>query len=142
MPAVAIDTSVLLEFRRENGANYDSAQAIVNGIDEGTLPTARVTDYVTLETLNWLHGRKRHDLAVDTYDRLTNSAGFEIVHSAQKDFTRAVDLFRTHDVAFGDATIAAYMERTGIEYLYAFDREDFGTFDWVTRLDTADNPFA
>lgn len=142
MPAVAIDTSVLLEFRRENGANYDSAQAIVNGIDEGTLPTARVTDYVTLETLNWLHGRKRHDLAVDTYDRLTNSAGFEIVDSAQKDFTRAVDLFRTHDVAFGDATIAAYMERTGIEYLYAFDREDFGTFDWVTRLDTADNPFA
>jgi predicted nucleic acid-binding protein len=142
MPAVAIDTSVLLEFRRENGANYDSAQAIVNGIDEGTLSTARVTDYVTLETLNWLHGRKRHDLAVDTYDRLTNSAGFEIVDSAQKDFTRAVDLFRTHDVAFGDATIAAYMERTGIEYLYAFDREDFGTFDWVTRLDTADNPFA
>ena len=135
MPAVAIDTSVLLEFRRENGANYDSAQAIVNGIDEGTLSTARVTDYVTLETLNWLHGRKRHDLAVDTYDRLTNSAGFEIVDSAQKDF-------RTHDVAFGDATIAAYMERTGIEYLYAFDREDFGTFDWVTRLDTADNPFA
>lgn len=114
----------------------------MNGIDEGTLPTARVTDYVTLETLNWLHGRKRHDLAVDTYDRLTNSAGFEIVDSAQKDFTRAVDLFRTHDVAFGDATIAAYMERTGIEYLYAFDREDFGTFDWVTRLDTADNPFA
>ncbi len=142
MPAVAIDTSVLLEFRRENGANYDRAQEIVTGIDTGTLPTAHVTDYVILETLNWLHGRKRHDLAVDTHDRLTDSAGFEIVDSAQKDFTRAVELFRSRDVAFGDATLAAYMERTGLEYLYAFDRHDFDTFDWITRLDTADNPFA
>jgi predicted nucleic acid-binding protein len=141
MPVVAIDTTVLLEYRRENGANYDRAQAIVGGIDDGALPTARVTDYVALETLNWLHGRKRHDLAVDTYDRLHDSAGFEVVDSAQKDFTRAVDLFRTHDVTFGDATIAAYMERTGTEYLYTFDPH-FDRFDWVTRLNTPDNPFA
>jgi hypothetical protein len=141
MAVAAIDTTVLLEFRRENGAQYDQAQAIVTGIDDGALPTARVTDYVALETLNWLHGRKRHDLAVDTYDRLNDSAGFEVVDSAQKDFTRAVELFRTHDVAFGNATIAAYMDRTGLEYLYSFD-DDFDRFDWVTRLDTADNPFA
>ena len=97
--------------------------------------------YVALETLNWLQARKRHDLAVDTFERLNDSAGFEVVDAAQKDFTRAVDLFRTHDVAFGDATIAAYMERESIEYLYAFE-DDFDRFDWITRLDTADNPFA
>jgi len=34
------------------------------------------------------------------------------------------------------------MERTGIEYLYAFDRDDFGVFDWVSRLNTADDAFA
>jgi hypothetical protein len=33
------------------------------------------------------------------------------------------------------------MDRTGIEYLYTFDDEDFGPFAWVTELDTADNPF-
>jgi predicted nucleic acid-binding protein len=93
-----------------------------------------------LETLSWLHRRRRHDLAVDTFDRLTDSAGFEVVDAAQRDFTRAVDLFRTHDVAFGDATIAAYMERESIEYLYSFD-DHFDRFDWVTRLDTAHNPF-
>jgi predicted nucleic acid-binding protein len=142
MPVVAVDTTVLLEYRRENGDNFAHAQAIVDGIDDGTLPTAHVTDYVTLETLNWLHGRKRHDLAIDTYDRLSESAGFEVVDSAQKDFVRAVELFRKYDVAFGDATIAAYMDRTGIEYLYTFDSEDFDRFDWVTRLDTAHDPFA
>ena len=140
MPVAAIDTTVLLEYRRENRARYDRAQDIVNRIDDGMLPTARVTNYVALETLNWLHGRKRHDLAVDTFDRLNDSAGFEVVDAAQKDFTRAVDLFRTRDVAFGDATIAAYMGRESIECLYSFD-DHFDRFDWVTRLDTADNPF-
>ena len=45
MPVAAIDTTVLLEYRRENGTNYDRAQDIVDHIDDGTLPTARVTNY-------------------------------------------------------------------------------------------------
>ncbi|MFT4922005.1 MAG: putative nucleic acid-binding protein, partial [Haloarculaceae archaeon] len=61
---------------------------------------------------------------------------------AQKDYHRAVDLFDDHEqLAFGDATIAAYMDRTGIEYLYSFD-DDFDQLGWITRLDTADNPFS
>jgi len=54
-----------------------------------------------------------------------------------------VEVFEAHDTpAFGDTTIAAYMQRTDTEYLYSFDTEDFGSFRWVTRLDTADNPFS
>jgi len=52
-----------------------------------------------------------------------------------------MELFETYDgLAFGDATIAAYMERTDVKYLYSFD-DDFDALDWVTRLETADNPF-
>jgi len=142
MPVAAIDTTVLLEYRRENGANHERAQNIVDGVDSGTLPTTRVTDYVKLETLNWLHTRGRHDFGIDTYERLDRSTGFEIVHSAQKDFTKAISLFLDRDVTFGDATIAADMGRTDIEYLYTFDTEDFGGFDCVTPLVTADNSFS
>ncbi len=92
-------------------------------------------------TLNWLHERQRHDIAIDLRTRLSNSAGFELVHSAQKDFHRAVELFETYDgLAFGDATIVAYMEREGIEFLYSFD-DDFDGLDGITRLDTATNPY-
>ena len=50
-------------------------------------------------------------------------------------------LFRRYgEISFVDSTIAAYMEREGIEYLYSFD-DDFDALDGVTRLDTADNPF-
>ena len=143
MPVTLVDTGVLIGAADTDDQHHETALGIVNAIDLGDLPTARVTNYVVLETLNWIHQRKEHSTAVDFYQRLTESAGFEVVQCAQKDYQRAVELFNTYGrPAFGDATIAAYMERTDIEYLYSFDREDFGLFDWVTRLDTADNPFA
>jgi len=114
---------------------------IVRGIDHGDLPTGRVTNYIILETLNWIHNRKRHAKAAETYERLNQSAGFEVLNAPQKDFTRALELFENYEnLSFGDATIAAYMQRTDTEYLYSFD-DDFDRLECITRLDTADNPF-
>lgn len=142
MPVAVVDSNVLIDYRDEQSPGHDRAQEIVHAIDRGNLPTGRVTNYVVLETLNWLHTRLRHDLAIDTLRRIDESAGFEVHHSAQKDFSRATEFFETYvGLSFGDATIAAYMEREEIEYLYSFD-EDFDAVDGLTRLDIADNPFA
>lgn len=142
MPVAIVDTSVLVAYRDDTDPDHETAQEIVGAIDHGALPRGRITNYVVLETLNWLHTRERHDLAVDTYHRLVASAGFEIVQTAQKDFTRAVELFETYEgPSFGDATIVAYMERTGLEYVYTLDPDDFDVYDWSTPLTTPTNPF-
>ncbi|PSQ52555.1 VapC toxin family PIN domain ribonuclease [Halobacteriales archaeon SW_8_65_20] len=141
MPATVIDSNVLIDYKDTGGDRHERAETLVRGFDSSTLPTARVTNYVLLETLNWIHERRRHDIALDLQHRLTDSAGFELINAAQKDFHRAVELFETYEtLAFGDATIAAYMERTDLEYLYSFD-DDFDQLNWITRLDTAENPF-
>jgi predicted nucleic acid-binding protein len=80
-------------------------------------------------------------MAVEIYDRLHTSAGFEIHHAAQKDFGRARELFETYEeLSFGDATIVAYMEREDVDYLYSFDA-DFDAVESVSRLTTPTNPF-
>ena len=136
-----IDTGVLVSMADSDDEHHDVAMRIVRGIDHGDLPTARVTDYVALETLNWIHSRKRHETAVETYERLNQSAGFEVLHAAQKDFAKAVNLFQTYaGLSFGDATIVAYMQREEIEHLYSFD-DDFDTIQGITRLETPENPF-
>ena len=141
MAVAVVDTGVLIGMADADDEYHDTAMEIVHEMDHGDLPTGRVTNYIVLETLNWIHNRKRHSKAVETYERLNQSAGFEVLHAAQKDFPSAVDLFQTYDgLSFGDATIAAYMQREGIEYLYSFDG-DFDTLDGITRLETADNPF-
>lgn len=142
MAIVAIDSNVLIDYKdTSHGERHQRAEDIVYAVDTGELPTARVTNYVLLETLNWIHERQRHDIAVDLRQRLSDSAGFELSFSPQKDFYRAVEFFEMHDsLSFGDATLAAYMDREGIEYLYSFDG-DFDEIEWITRLATPDNPF-
>jgi len=142
MAVAVVDSNILIDYKdTSSDSRHERAENIIYAIDGGELPTARITNYVLLESLNWIHERQRHDIAVDLRTRLSDSAGFELVHSAQKDFHRAVELFETYDgLAFGDATIAAYMEREGIEYLYSFD-DDFDALGGITRLETPDNPF-
>jgi len=142
MAVAVVDTTVLLARADSTDPNHEAATGIVGGIDRGDLPTGRVTDYVVLEALNWIHTRQYHRTAVETYRRLVASAGFEVVGTARKDFSRAVELFETYETpAFGDATIAAYMEREGIEYVYTFDPDDFAVFDWATPLEQPTDPF-
>lgn len=142
MAVAVVDTSVFIGMVDTDDQHHDVAMEIVREIDHGNLPTGRITNYVLLETLNWIHSRQRHQKAIETYSRLNQSAGFELVHAAQKDFTTAIDHFKQHEgLAFGDATIAAYMEREGIEYVYSFD-DDFDGVDGIIRLDTPDNPFS
>jgi len=141
MAVVGIDSNVLIAMASQRDTHHEAGQAIVEGIDEGDLPTARVTNYVVAEVLNFIHERHTHTFALDTYGRIEQSAGFEIVHAAKTDYTTAVDLFETYEgVSFVDATIAAYLSREGIEYLYSFD-DDFDALDELTRLATVANPF-
>jgi len=142
MAVGVVDANILIDYKDTSpDTRHERAENIVYAIDRGNLPTARVTNYVRLETLNWIYERQRHDIAVDLKGRLANSAGFELVHCAQKDFHRAMELFEGYEsLSFGDATIVAYMQRTGIENLYSFD-DDFDGIEGITRLDTADNPF-
>ena len=110
-------------------------------INSGALPTAWVTNYVLLESLNWIHERQRQHIAVDLRSRLADSAGFELVQCAQKDFHRGGEPFDGHErLSFGDAITAAYMERTGIENLCSFNH-NFDGIGSILGPETAEDPF-
>lgn len=142
MAVAVVDSNVLIDYKNTgHGDRSRRADEIVHAVDRGDLPTCRIPDAVLLESLNWIHKRQRHDIAVDLRRRLSESSGFELVPTAAKDRNRAIELFEIHDgLAFGDAAIAAYMERTEIEYLFSFD-DDFDALDDVTRLASAVDPF-
>lgn len=141
MAVAVVDTVVLVGLADAEDQHHDAAAEIVGRMDHGELPTGRVTNYVVLETLNWIHNRHRHGTAVELYHRLHESAGFEILQAVQRDYERAVELFESYEgLAFGDATTVAYMEREDVEYLYSFD-DDFDAVNGITRLETPVDPF-
>ena len=70
----------------------------------------------------------------------TTTALRKLSEVSKVDFNASQAFFRRcGEISFVDSTIAAYMEREGIEYLYSFD-DDFDVLDGVTRLETADSP--
>lgn len=141
MAVALVDSSVLIGAASARDQHHDDASSIVHALDSGDFPTGHVTNYALTETLNFVHERMGHADAADLLDRLVESAGFELVHAPQSDFDAGRSLFRQHDgLAFGDATIAAYMRREEIQHLYSFD-DDFDAVPEITRLSTADNPF-
>ena len=142
MMAVALlDTNVLFASASAHDEYHGRSREIIRGIDHGVLPDAIITNYVVAETLNLSGEKLGADAANQMLDRLIGGAHFQIGHAPKTDFTAAQALFRRHtELTFVDATIAAYLDREDIEYLYSFD-DDFDVVDGLTRLDTVTNPF-
>lgn len=142
MPVAFLDSNVLIGAVSRRDQDHDRALEILRGIDRGDLPTARVTNYVLAEAVSYVHSRESHGTAVDLYDRLKTGSEFEFVHAPKSSFFEAEAQFRTYErLSFVDATLVAELRRTGATYLYSFD-DDFDGIDGVSRLDTADDPFA
>lgn len=140
MTAALLDTDVLFATASARDEYDDRAREIVRGIDHGELPDAIVTNYVVGETLNLSGEKLSPDAANGMLDRLVEERHFEIDHAPKAEFNAAQAVFRQHpELSFIDATIVAYMDRNGIEYLYSFD-DDFDVVPGLTRLDTVDNP--
>lgn len=145
MPDVVIDSNIVLDARNENAKRHETAQPIFQGIDRGELPRARVVNYVVPEILHPLQKRIRKEVAVETFDRLQESRGYNLVHIPQGVHTDGERLYRVHDATGGpewvDTIIAAYMKSENLEYIYSFD-DDFDVFEGITRLNSAVDPFA
>ena len=141
MAVALLDTNVLFASASARDEYHGRAQEIISGIDHGKLPEAIITNYVLAETLNLAGERLGPEMANQILDRLIEGTHFEIVHAPKADFNAAQALFRQYsELSFVDSTIAAYMDRKDIEYLYSFD-DDFDAVNALSRLDTADNPF-
>lgn len=141
MQAALVDTNVLIAAASARDEHHEVGRAIVTGADTGTGPRLRVTNYVLAETLNYVSERAGQDQAVELYDRLDSSTGFELVRATKSDDRTAIDLFRSSDsLSFVDATLGAFAGRTGVEYCYSFD-DDLDELGTVARLDTAVDPY-
>jgi predicted nucleic acid-binding protein len=131
---VAVDTNVLVGRTLRRDQYHEDATEIVGIMDRGKVPVAHVNSYVVAETMNLVGGRAGKEVAVELYDTLVESAGFELRYATKKDFQEADAIHRKYDsLSFVDSVTVAYMLREEIEYLYSFD-DDFDSLESITRL--------
>lgn len=140
MPQAVIDANVLIAARLARDQHHDRALKLATAFDSGDLLPCYVPSDVLQEVMNYLQARSTHDQAVETLDALVESSGYEIVQTSTHDFDAGRSVFRVYEgLSLTDAIIVAFMQRTGIEYIYSFD-DDFDAVDDITRLDTPVGP--
>lgn len=142
MARALVDATVVIAFADPDDEDHDRGEATVRAIDHGKLPTGVILHEALVEVLNFVNERQGDEKATHLLDSLEESAHYRLPYAPKGNVGRSRALFRQYpEFSFGDALQAAFMESEGIEYIYSFD-DDFDAVDGLTRLDTAENPFA
>ncbi len=138
-----VDTTVLYAAGNRSEVNrHADALAIVRGADHGELPVLVVPDVVLVETMNGLHRDVGAHHASEMLRRLEEGANFQLTREPRAVWDHGLELFRTYDrLSLADAIQVAAARHSGITAIYSFDA-GFDGFEELTRLTTADNPFA
>lgn len=141
MTRAVLDATVIIAAADEDDEDHDTGLAILQGVDHGDLPRGVVVSDALHESLNYVHERKGHAMAVDILDRFVHGAQFELPYNPKKNYGTARSLFRSDgELNFGDSLITAFARNEGIEYIYSFD-DDYDRVDDIDRLNVAMNPY-
>lgn len=139
---VLIDSDVIIGAALERDQHHDRAKPIVDGIDQGRLPKAVLSDYIYMEVVNYLTKKLNTEDCCDFLNRLVASENYRIYRVADRHYKAGKDdIYYTHSqLSLTDAVSVAFIYDTPIEYCYSFD-DDFDPIEDVARLNTDVNPF-
>jgi predicted nucleic acid-binding protein len=95
---------------------------------------AHVTDYVVLETVNYLLRKAGFEVALETLNLFRIHERIKVINVDDQLYERTCEIFMHHPgLSITDASIVAAMEKVGVKELYSFDG-GFDELEWVERL--------
>ena len=129
-----VDTDILIRLLTGDDPQKQAAgQALFESVEQGSLtlaaPATVIADAVYVLSSPRLYAQPRAQVAA-MLTRLVRLAHFKI--GQRRTVLRALDLYGTTNLDFGDAMIVANMQRVGSPALYSYD-QDFDGIQGVTR---------
>lgn len=129
-----IDSNIVLcHFHGEHPDHSPRSTALLAGIERGELE-AQLSDMVVFETVFTLERSYKVPKARIRDAMLALLALPGIVLPGKQRYIRIFEIYVEHNLPFGDAYIAAEMERHGATELYSFDKQ-FDRIPGMTRLE-------
>jgi predicted nucleic acid-binding protein len=136
MPEAYVDTSVLIRLVTGDNVQRQAASAgLLERVQAGELklaiPVTVVSEAAYVLTSRSVYGLPRAEVSAILSDLIALDG---LMLEGKQTVARALAIFGTHNVDFGDAMIVASMEADGATELYTYDR-DFARFEWINRLE-------
>lgn len=128
-----IDSVIWIGAKLERDQWHGKSKIIIQEFLNRKIKTAYVTDYIVLESVNFLLRKAGFNTALETLNLFRNHERIRILNVNGKLFDETCKIFSTYPgLSFTDASIVAAMHSLGINVLYSFD-EGFNKINWIER---------
>ena len=119
---IIIDSPVWIGVKSERDQYRLKSVEIFNRFSNGDIKKVYITDYVLLETINFLLRKEGFDEAYQTFILLLQHERIEIIYVDEVMLQDIKGLFEKYkDLSLTDCSIIALMEEKNIKTLFSFD---------------------
>ncbi|MBU4138323.1 MAG: PIN domain-containing protein [Euryarchaeota archaeon] len=130
-----IDSVVWIGAKLKNDQWHKESAKIIDRFIKKEIKKAIVTDYIILESVNFILRKGGFDVALETLEIFENHERIEVINIDEITFARASAIFRKYPgLSITDASTIAVMEEFEINYIYTFDK-GFDKIDGIVRLE-------
>ena len=133
---VVIDTVVWVGAKSERDNYYEKSNNIINAFLNKKIKKVIITDYVLIETINFLLRKSGFEFTYDVLNSITESGKIKIRYSDEIFLTKIKEIFEKYkNLSLTDCSIVALMEERKIKYLFSFD-SGFDKVKGIIRKET------
>lgn len=133
MDNAIFDTSVWIGFHMKKDQWRDPGKRIIKAFLDGKIKKVHVTDYVVVETVNFLLRKWSQQLALDSLD-VFHADRVIVHHSSKMMLSKSEELFKKYPgLSLTDASLVALALELNTKNIFAFDA-DFDNIHGVNHL--------
>jgi predicted nucleic acid-binding protein len=130
-----IDSGIWIGAKLKRDRWHDQSVSIINKFLNKEIKIVYVTDYIVLESVNFLLRKAGFETALETLNLFLVHERVKIINVDEQLFKRASEILMSFPgLSLTDASIAITMEKLGIRKLYSFDG-GFDRIEWIERLE-------
>lgn len=131
-----IDSTVWIALMHKDDKYNEKAERIVRGWENNKIFEAHITDYILLETADFLLRKASFETALDAIKMLTESKRIKVRYVDELMQARIMELFQKYrELSLADCSLIALGEEEDIKELYSFD----SAFDRVKHATRKEN---
>ncbi|MBI2106055.1 type II toxin-antitoxin system VapC family toxin [Candidatus Woesearchaeota archaeon] len=128
-----IDSPVWIGAFSDKDQYRETSKSLFKFFSEGSIGKAYITDYVAIETINYLLRKEKFDTALLVFELFLKSSKIEIIYVDELMMHEIKPLFEKYrNLSLTDCSIIALMKEKNIKTLFSFD-SGFDKIEGITR---------
>ena len=117
---IIIDSNILIALKVNDEKLNNKSKNIIKAFLEGKIKEIHITDYVLVETVNFLLKKTNFEATMEIYELLMKKANITYVNEVMLE--KIDELFKKYrDLSITDCSLIALSSKENIKEIYSFD---------------------